>query len=1109
MSTIVPPAPAQADGLASDAAPQRHPGLASLMHTTAWPPDLGPMAQWPSELATLVDLLLNTPTPAFIAWGPQLRLIYNDAYLDILGDRHPAALGAPMPQVWREAWPAVQGWIAKALAGEPQSFRDLEVTVRRGDAPAQAFFTFSYAPIRRAGEVAGIYCAITETTDAVLGSRRIEHERAEFRELFDQAPSFVLVLRGSEHRVELANRAVRRLCGNRPLLELPAREALPELEGQGYFELLDQVYVGGQSHRGQGVLALLRNPHGGLDPRYLDFIFQPLRDRHGRVTGILAQGVDVTERITATEGLRRNEERFRTLADAVPQIIWITDAQGRVEFFNRQWAAYTGQPRWSGTAVQVTDNFVHPEDAAITMARFDEARRTGGTFSVEHRIRRADGEFRWFLVRAEPFPDPASDGQVKWFGCSVDIHDRRLAEQRLQASDERLRLALQAGGMATWQRNFSTGEAWWSPEMFALHGLSATDPPPSYLDLIFEADRGRVRQFIEQTLERLGEHTLEYRVSWPDGSVHWLEGSGSTRLSGPSHHRVMMGVCRNIDDRKLNEAELRFMATASAELAAVTDHRQTLARIAALAVPHFADWCAIDMLDPQGQRLERLAVAHVDPAKVELAQRLHERFPPDREAGTGPWRVIHSGQPEMVPVITEQMLREGISEPEYLEGILALGLHSYIGVPILSRGRVLGVITLVTSHSSRVFNERDLANMVDLAGRAAVAVENAELVRALRAADAAKDAFLATLAHELRNPLAPIANALTILRMPGSGDALRQRMLDISHRQVEHLIRLVDDLLEVSRITRGKVELRPERLDLRTVVSASVEAMAGAIARQRLQLRLDLAADPLPVQADPARIKQVVDNLLNNAVKYTPEGGRIEVRAWRERGEVALAVADTGVGIPHDMLDRIFDLFTQVDRTIGRSQGGLGIGLALVRELVQLQGGSVSAESPGLDRGASFTVRLPAAATGDAPAPVASPRQPTRAAAARHVLIVDDNTDAADTLSLVLSACGYITAVAYDGPAGLDAFDRLRPHAVLLDIGMPGMSGHAVARALRQRPGGSDVLLVAVTGWGQPADRALTTEAGFDAHLTKPVDVQAVVELLSRVGVPLGGDTPG
>jgi PAS domain S-box-containing protein len=389
---------------------------------------------------------------------------------------------------------------------------------------------------------------------------------------------------------------------------------------------------------------------------------------------------------------------------------------------------------------------------------------------------------------------------------------------------------------------------------------------------------------------------------------------------------------------------------------------------------------------------------------------------------------------------------------------------------------------------------RMAGSMVDITQRKAAE-------QTLHEASRAKDVFIATLAHELRNPLAPIRTGLEILKKDAGNGAPSQRARDIIERQLVHMIRLIDDLLDISRISRGKIRLEKSRLPLRTVIESALETSRPGVEAGRHQLVLDLPDEPIQLDADFTRLAQAVANLLNNAAKYTPAGGRILLKVRREGREAVIAVQDNGVGIPPGQLERVFQLFAQVGRTIDRSQGGLGIGLSLVRSLVELHGGSVTAQSGGAGQGSTFTIRVPCVPPGDAPA--AAPAAALAPAGGRdglRVLLADDNVDAADTMSAVLEMSGHEVCTVYSGRQALEAAPGFAPEVMLLDIGMPGMSGYELAQQLRADPRYDNTVLVALTGWGSETDKAQAMAAGFDHHLTKPVNLHALEPLLRRAG---------
>ncbi|MFL5245838.1 MAG: PAS domain S-box protein [Gemmataceae bacterium] len=686
--------------------------------------------------------------------------------------------------------------------------------------------------------------------------------------------------------------------------------------------------------------------------------------------------------------------------------------------------------------------------------------------------------------------------------------DRRAAEEALRSNEERLRLAFEAGNMGSWDWNIQTNEVAWSPSLEAIHGLAPGAFPgtfEAYQRDLHPDDREAVLRSMKEAVETGKEHHLEYRLVWPDGSIHWIEARGKLYKDENGKPVRMAGVCSAIDERKRLENTLRFLAQASAAITALVDYESTLQKLAHLAVPFFADWCAVDVPDADGS-IRRLAVAHVNPAKVEFAHLAHRRYPPDANALSGPSHVIRTGKAELVSEITDAMIAAAAKDPDHLKLLQDLGLKSYLCVPLVVQGKPLGAITFIAAESPRRYGPEDQAVAEDLAHRAADAIENARLYMEVKEADRRKDDFLAMLAHELRNPLAPVRNALQILRMRNADGVTVERAKDVMERQMEHLVRLVDDLLDVSRIMRDKIELRKERIELNKIVERAVETAQPLIDAQGHQLIVNLPSEPLWVEADSIRLSQVIANLLNNAAKYTEKAGRINLSAHQEGNEVVLQVKDNGIGIAPDMQTRIFDLFMQADRSIDRSQGGLGIGLTLVRRLVEMHHGRVTVASAGPGQGSEFTIRVPALAVLDGEGKMQSGKgDPAERAPSRRILIVDDNVDAAESLAMVLHLLKQQTRIVHDGTAALAAAREFSPDIILLDIGLPGMSGYEVAKHLRQQREFLETMLVAMTGYGQEDDRRRSQQAGFDHHLVKPVNLADLQKLIGepRMAEPL------
>jgi len=382
------------------------------------------------------------------------------------------------------------------------------------------------------------------------------------------------------------------------------------------------------------------------------------------------------------------------------------------------------------------------------------------------------------------------------------------------------------------------------------------------------------------------------------------------------------------------------------------------------------------------------------------------------------------------------------------------------------------------------------ASGIDITGRK-------QMEQALKESDRRKDEFLATLAHELRNPLAPIANALEILKQAGDNPGLQRQAREAIERQLSHLVRLVDDLLDVSRITRDKLELRKSRVNLISTIRHALETCGPLAAGEELSIEVDLPEEPIWLDADPVRLAQVFNNLLNNAYKYTENGGTIWLTAAQHGDEVTVSIRDSGIGIPADRLESVFVMFEQLEETPSQTTGGLGIGLTLVKRLVELHGGTIRAWSEGMGHGSEFVVCLPGLAA------VREDEQPSTPEAAskllaRRILVVDDNRDSADSLALLLGLHGHETRAVYDGMAAVETAESFRPHMLLLDRGLPILNGIEACRRIREQSWGKEMVIVALTGWGQEEDRRKSKEAGFDEHLVKPVDNATLLQLLAR-----------
>lgn len=564
----------------------------------------------------------------------------------------------------------------------------------------------------------------------------------------------------------------------------------------------------------------------------------------------------------------------------------------------------------------------------------------------------------------------------------------------------------------------------------------------------------------------------------------------------------------DVTEPKRQEQRQRFLTRAGECLsAAVTGLEPALLALARTSLSGFADVVSLDLLDQAGFR--RVLVASADPGLEALVQASYAFAPDSAQPAVHIRRARDEGRPVWLRELSPELLDALARDARHRALMNTVGLRSLVSVPIGAGSNFVGVLTFALAGGRRRYEAGDVAVCEELTRMIGIAADNARLSRErtellqqaqaarerAEAANQAKDEFLAMLGHELRNPLAPILTAVQLMKLRGDAASERERV--IVERQAQHMVRLVDDLLDVSRIARGKVELRETMLDLRSVAHKAVEIISPLLEQKQHHLTIDLPAQPLRVFGDEARLAQVLANLLSNAARYTENQGEILLSAAIEHADVVVRVRDNGSGISADMLPRVFELFAQAPQQSDRAEGGLGLGLTLVKNLVQLHGGEVSAHSDGPGRGSEFVVRLPAPTDAPQPSEVAKRESgPPSQSRRTRVLIVDDNSDAAELLEQLLKRRGYLTSVAYDGPSALEAARGFQPELAVLDIGLPVMDGYELAAQLRALLAPSSPRLIALTGYGQEHDRHRSHEAGFDAHIVKPVDAETLFEAL-------------
>ncbi|HVK56803.1 MAG TPA: response regulator [Burkholderiales bacterium] len=541
-----------------------------------------------------------------------------------------------------------------------------------------------------------------------------------------------------------------------------------------------------------------------------------------------------------------------------------------------------------------------------------------------------------------------------------------------------------------------------------------------------------------------------------------------------------------------------FLAEASKVMSSSLDADALLKGATRLAAPFLADMSVLTLVDENG-RAYRSETAWISESELETAavnittdSLLAKAI--ERATASGEMELLNDLEPtgENLEIVTK-------NEADHLSGKVDFPYRHVAIFPLKARGAIRGVLTLGLGPSGRRFQPVELTLAQDIASRAAIALDNCLLYQAVQTADERKNEFLAMLAHELRNPLAPILHAVEIIQTFASDRQKLEWARGVMTRQLQQLVRLVDDLLDVSRITRGKIHIKRELIDVRTALTAAVEASRPLIELNGHELIISQPSEPIWVKADFARLAQIISNLLNNAAKFTERGGRISLRVHVEDNQVEFRVRDSGIGISQEMLSSIFELFTQANQTLDRAKGGLGIGLTLVRQLVRIHGGSVQAFSAGLGQGSEFVVRLPIFSKGyqdaTSPALVAS----TREAAPRRILVVEDNVNSAEMLTAMLQLDGHEVQMTHEGATAIDMARSFQPDIILLDIGLPQLDGFEVARRVRASDETKNVTLIALSGYGQPADRQRAKEAGFDHHLVKPVDRITLTSLLASL----------
>ena len=832
----------------------------------------------------------------------------------------------------------------------------------------------------------------------------------------------------------------------------------------------------------------------------------PIRDAAGKVAEVMLMHEDITERVEADAALALSEERFRSLVTASSQMVWNSDSDGAIIDDSPTWRAFTGQSYddWKGSGWL---NALHPDDRARAAAVWGAAIAARSLYEITYRVRRADGEYRWTSVRGVPLR--RADGSIReWIGTNTDITEQRRIEEAVRTSERRLRFILDAMHQKIFTARADGSVDYLNPAWSQFTGLSADDLCGwGWEQVVHPEDVDASIAGWTAALAQGAPFQAEQRFRGVDGVYRWHLSRAVPMHDEAGRLTMWIGSNTDIHEVKIVESELarrlrleRRHSAVLGKVAAASNQLHTAASSGDIAeeVVHIVR----DILEVHQAVIS--LTTDTNWAQAITAVSLSDKYAAYRgyagpADGAGIYTTVcRSNQPLR---LSEAQL---LAHPDFKHFSGEQGRHpplrGWLAVPLKAHdGSNIGLLQASDKFDGD-FSEEDQAILTQLASIAATGFENARLYQSLQEQHRRKDEFLAMLAHELRNPLAPIRSAADLLTIANLGEAKIRQTSAVISRQVQHMSSLIDDLLDISRVTRGLVELDGVAVDVERVVADALEQVRPLVQARRHALTVTSAIGPAWVMGDHKRLVQVLANILNNAAKYTPDAGAISVRTEVTADQVILSVEDNGAGVAAELQPYLFELFSQAARSSDRAQGGLGIGLALVKNLVELHGGQVSCVSEGAGRGSRFSVALPRA-PGDQPAAgttAAGATVPAPPAAGKRILIVDDNIDAADMLAMYLEAAGHAVLVEYDAAQGLTRALRERPAICVLDLGLPGMDGKQLARRLRQAPGLDKVLLIAATGYGSEQDKADALAAGFDHHLVKPLDLAALAALIDR-----------
>ena len=768
-------------------------------------------------------------------------------------------------------------------------------------------------------------------------------------------------------------------------------------------------------------------------------------------TRLVGVSMDITERKLMDEALLESEAHFRNMANNAPTMLWVTDSEGACTFLSRGWYEYTGQSESEGLGVGWLDA-IHPDDFEKAGETFRNANRSRSAFSLDYRLRLKGGNYHWAIDSGRPRFD--SFGKFLGFvGAVTDVHERKIAEEAQRRSAETFAALIEQSplGIYVVDSNFQ----------IAIVSLGSK-PAFKNVQPVVGRDFGEVMQTIWEKeyadeIIAIFRHTLDTGEEYiASGLTEERKDLGAQESYEWQINRVVLAdgkfgvVCYYYDSTRLQQA-LQALRKSEERFRMLADNMSQLA------------WTCDTLGD----------VNWFNQRWFDYVGRSHEDM-----AGWGWKAVVHPDHEKQVVASMESSRRSGEIWEDTFALLGADGEYRWF----LSRALPI--------HNHQGFIVRWFGTNTDVS-------ELRETQQLLHETDQRKNEFLATLAHELRNPLAPIRTGLELLKVT-KGDILSfEKTLSTMERQTIQLITLVDDLMDISRITRGKLELRKTTVELADIIESAIEASRPFIEASGHTLNIALPDEPVHLKADPHRLAQVLSNILNNAAKYTPEGGFIAFSVTHHGSQLAISVKDNGIGIPSEMHAQIFEMFSQIDHPIEKTYTGLGIGLTLVKQLVEMHDGSVVVRSEGKGKGSEFVILLPVSADSIQQDSELIEDEVTCDRSALKILVVDDNKDAAETLAQLITLLDNDVRIAHDGIEAIKLAEEYRPDLILMDIGMPNINGYEATRRIRSQRWGKGINIVALTGWGQTEDKQKSAEAGFDHHLVKPLDLRKLNEILA------------